>query len=155
MLARYVAGLAFLAGTITTWIPFRSDIYPYTIQQPSSYRHIVIVDTAKHKVDYFFPSLGSSVTNVNIYADGTYIRPRAYLRSIGGSNVHRSGWLRVMGHRYPLTCANFTGIRSRWTIEQIDFRARGRVWHLTASYDHRFRNQRGLMMHMLRTFRAR
>ena len=155
MLARHAAGLVFLAGTITTWIPFRSDIYPYTIQQPSSYRHIVIVNTDKHKVDYFFPSLGSSVTNVNIYADRTYVRPRTYLRSIGGSHVHRSGWLHIMGRSLPLTCADFSGITARWTIEQVDFRAHGRVWHLTASYEHRFRGQRGLMMHMLRTFRTR
>jgi hypothetical protein len=41
----------------------------------------------------------------------------------------------------------------QWTQEQVVFTDHGRVWHLTISYARQFRNQRPIMMKMLRSFK--
>ncbi len=144
------------SGSVT-WSHFTSTIYPYTITQPSSYRHIVLKDTANRRVDYFFPSLGSFTTNVNIYAvPGSHTLDEGqYLRSLGGQNVRPAGWVTLAGGRRWVVRADFHGIAGRWTIVQTMFVARGLVWRLTASYDVRYRDLRLVLFRVLRSFRIR
>lgn len=146
--------LVTLAGITIKWIPFHSHVYPYSVLQPSSYRHDVIQDTSGQKVDFFFPTLGSSVTNVNIYCDDSNSGTVKRLQSIGGTHVHRSAWMTIMGKRYPVIYADFSSYGQYWTLEQITVPMQGRIWHLTASYAHKFRNQRPIMMKMLRSFKV-
>lgn len=142
------------SGVSVTWSHFNSTTYPYTITQPSSYRHIVLRDTANRQVDYFFPSLGSFTTNVNVYAFPGATAPdeMQYLRSMGGQHVQRAGWLRLAGSRRQMVRADFRGVTGRWTMMQTDFVAHGLVWRLTASYDVRYSKLRGTLMRILRSF---
>jgi hypothetical protein len=153
MRGRQIVWLIALSGITVKWLPFHSHVYPYSIRQPSSYRHEVIQDTANQQIDYFFPSLGSSVTNVNIYCDGTNANTVKRLEAIGGSHVHRSAWLTVMGKHYPVIYADFSSYNQYWTLEQVTIPVQGHVCHLTASYSHKYRNQRAIMMKMLATFK--
>jgi hypothetical protein len=139
------------------WVHFRSSLHPYSISQPSSFRHVVIQDGERHKVDYFFPSLGSPVTNVNIYSfpGDVPVEPGWYLRSVGGRRVHKSGRVKIMGKWMRCVQGQFAGVVSHWNVEQITFSSRGRIWRLTASYEDRFRSQRQLMLRMLATFQLR
>lgn len=153
----YIAALAAIAlsGASFTWHRYSSTAYPYSIEQPSSYRHIVLHDTANQQADYFFPSLGSFTTNVNIYAFPGSRAPNeaTYLHSLGGREIHRDGWLKIAGKRSPLIASHFRGIAAHWTMEQTTFVNRGIVWRITASYEDRFRRLRPTLLRMLRSFR--
>lgn len=152
MLARVSAIVAF-SGITVNWLPFRSPTYPYTILQPSSYKHVVIEDTSGQSVDYFFPSLGSSLTNVNIYCDHSHLNAAAVLRSSGAKHVQRTARIVIDGAKRTLIRGDFQGIPGRWTVEQVVFADHGHIWHLTASYASRFRNQRPIMLKMLTSFK--
>jgi hypothetical protein len=140
-----------------TWSRFNSTIYPYSIAQPSSFRHIAMPNASGAQVDYFFPSLGSSITNLNVWAQRDHSPPDdgAFLRGQGGKNVHRTEWMYLAGRREPLIRADFKGLPGRWTIERVSFVARGLVWYITASYDVRYRNLRPTLLRMMRSFRLR
>jgi hypothetical protein len=153
LVARVGAVLAF-TGINVTWSPFRSTIYPYTISQPSSYKHMVLKDpTSGIPVDYFFPSLGSQFTNVDIYCDHARMNPKDALRSLGAKNVHHIARILIDGHRRALIRGEFDGMTGHWTEEQVVYSEHGRVWHLTISYDRRFRSQRGIELRMIRHFK--
>lgn len=151
-LARVSAILAF-SGVTVNWAPFRSPTYPYRILQPSSYKHMVMQNTSGHNVDYFFPSLGSLLTNVNIYCDHIHVSAARELRSLGAKSVRGNGRILIDGNRRALIRGSFTGMAGQWTQEQVVFTDHGRVWHLTISYARQFRNQRPIMMKMLRSFK--
>lgn len=151
-IARVSAILAF-SGITVNWLPFSSSTYPYTIKQPSSYKHVVIYDTSGSPVDYFFPSLGSSITNVNIYCDHGHLDAAEDLRAVGGKHVHRVGRILIDGTRRALIRGQFNSIVGRWTVEQVVFPDHGRIWHLTASYASQFRSQRPIMIKMLKYFK--
>src|SRR5579875_2738106 len=114
----WVSFLLAASSTTVSWITFHSTIYPYTVAQPSSFRHVVLMDTDNHRVDYFSPALGSFTTNVNIYAVPGHAVPNeaAYLRSIGGKHVHVSGRLTLLGKPLPLIMGDFSGIAGHWEI---------------------------------------
>jgi hypothetical protein len=152
---RSILGAAVFSGIIVTWSPFQSHLYPYTVSQPSSYRHIVLQDAAGHGVDYFFPSLGSFTTNVNIWAEPGHSvsNDGVYLRSMGAKNIQRSGWMKIVGQRRPIMRGDFKGIAGRWTVEQVTFSAAGLVWHLTASYDPKFKKVRPTLLRILSSFK--
>ncbi|GAC1443451.1 MAG: hypothetical protein NVSMB52_01870 [Chloroflexota bacterium] len=154
---RNTASAVAFTGVAISWGHFDSTLYPYSVSQPSSFRHVVVVSSADQKVDYFFPSLGSTTTNVNIFAlrgnDAGDVKK--FFRSEEGSHIRRVGWLRIMGRKFPLTRADFKGFSGRWAEEQISFVARGYVWRLTASYDLRFKRMRDVMLRMLRSFKLR
>lgn len=137
-----------------TWTRVSSTFYPYSASMPSSYKYIDLPDTTGRRVDYFFPGLGSFTTNANIYADSdhTVFNERDYLRSLGAYNVHQSGTLKVMGHKLALICGDFRNIIGRWRLEQTTFTAGNLVWHLTASYDPRFRKARPTLLRILSSF---
>jgi hypothetical protein len=152
------AATILLAGVTLHWSPFNSTLYPYSIQQPSSFRHEPGVTADGIKVDYFFPVLtGSFVTNVSISATRgtTMVNPVSYLHSLNGRNVRQMGWLTVNGKKKPVMCADFSGLTSRWTEEQVSFAANGYVWHLTASFEPKFKKQLKTMLKMLQSFRLR
>jgi hypothetical protein len=144
-----------LATIGVSWSRVNSSTYPYSLSQPSSYRHIVFRDTSDHDVDYYFPSLGSTITNLNVYARPGCGLPNqvAYFRSIGGQHPHRSGWITVSDHRLPLMKADFSVLAGRWTVERITFPNQGLVWYVTASYDVRYRSVRPTLLRMMRSFR--
>lgn len=151
-----LAALVF-AGITITWLPFHSGLYPYHVSQPSSFKHEVIVTASGLKVDYFFPTLtGSFPTNVNISAvRGSKIMDAVqFLRSASGHRVRRSGWMVIMGHRFPLMRAAFHGLTTNWIEEQVAFASGGYNWRLTASYEPRFVKLRSLMLRMLQSFHA-
>jgi hypothetical protein len=152
MLVRVSAVLTF-SGITIHWAPFHSPTYPYTILQPSSYKYLAITNTSGRPVDYFFPSLGSQLTNVNVYCDHGHMNAMRQLRSVGAVHVQRNGGILIDGTRRALIRGEFRGMVAQWTVEQIVFTANGRVWHLTASYEHRFRSQRTIMMKMLKSFK--
>lgn len=148
-----------LTGISITWVPFSSKLYPYTISQPSSFRHDVIVTATGHKVDYFFPALtGSFTTNVHISCQprqaGAVEDAVRYLRGRDATHVHKVGVLTVMGRREGLIRARFTGLTGQWTEEEVTFSSGGYTWRLTASYDTRFRSLRSTMLRMLASFQA-
>jgi hypothetical protein len=160
-LRRIPAAVAFgVASVGVVWSPFASTIYPYSISQPSSFRHIVIRDTADVPVDYFFPSLGSSTTNLHIKAvpgHETGIQDEVnMLRDLGGHHVRRTGWIRLAGQRLAVLCADFNTYAGQYTIERVSFTARGLVWNMTASYDLKYRKKiRPTLLRMMRSFRLR
>jgi hypothetical protein len=144
-----------LLGFRGSWTQFSSTTYPYTIQQPSSFRHVLIQNG--HKSDYFFPDLGSYTTNVNIYAEpGRAVQDDVtYFHISGAQKVERHGTIQVMGHRESITRAFFHTLAGHWIEERISFVGCGLLWHLTASYDLKYRSLRTTMLHMLGTFRLR
>jgi hypothetical protein len=154
MVGAWSIALVVLAGITVNWLNFRSSIYPYRISQPSSYQHQVIEDVSHEKRDYFFPGLGSFVTNVNIFADHSKLSAPAYLRSIGGRHVRKIGMIRIMGKWRTIYAADFTlSYSGPYTLEQVCFSASHRLWRLTMSYDWKFRKkQRPLMLKMLKSF---
>jgi hypothetical protein len=149
-------GTVVLAGVSVSWAPFHSSLYPYSISQPSSFKHVVLPNTANLQVDYFFPSIGSFPTNVNIVAKpGRDMRNEvAYLKGINGHNIFRSGWLKIMGHREALMHADFDGLAGKYSVEQIRFVYKDTVWQLTASYEPKYRKMLSIMLRMLSSFRA-
>jgi hypothetical protein len=149
-------GTITFAGIRITWHPFPSTLFPYTISQPSSYRHAVITDALGHKADFFFPDLGSYTTNVNVYAQPSHlVRDQISLRSLGARHVSRSGWVRIQGKHLQLERGEFHGIAGHWIMEQVTFSSHGWLWHLTASYDYRYRSMRSMMLRMIQSFKAR
>lgn len=151
-----VLGAIVLASVSVSWAPFRSTVYSYTISQPSSFKHIVLPNTANQQVDYFFPSVGSFPTNVNIvgvpgHAVGNWV---SYFHGINGHNIHRSGWVNVMGQRRPLMHADFSTLVGKFSVDEVRFVDRDTVWQLTASYEPRFRSMRTLMLRMLASFQS-
>lgn len=152
-----VAMLISAAGGIKiSYVPFASTVYPYTIQQPSSYRHIVYPDSSGRKIDYFAPGLGSFVTNVNIYAtDGSLRNQVKDMRQSGARAIHVSGHLVIAGKRRNLVCGDWHGIAGQWREEQIQFTSGGLVWHITMSYDLHYQSVRSVMLRMIRSFRVR
>jgi hypothetical protein len=147
------AAFVLLVGS-STWLPFRSTVYPYTMTPPSGFKYVVLLDDSNHKIDYYFPSLGSFVTNINIYAarGQTALDEQAYLHSLGAWHVRRSGWIVIMGRRLPLMRGDFHGLVGRWTVEQVSLAACGMVWRLTISYDVRYAKLRSSMVRALQTF---
>jgi len=160
-LRKIPAAVAFgAAGVGVVWSPFSSTIYPYSISQPSSFKHIVIRDTANIPVDYFFPALGSSTTNLHVKAvpgSESAIQDQVkVLRDLGGQHIRRTGWMQLAGQRLALICADFNTYAGRYTIERVSFTARGLVWDITASYDLKFRKKiRPTLLRMMRSFRLR
>jgi hypothetical protein len=152
---RVVNILAF-SGILVSWSSFRSGTYPYTISRPSSFRHAVLQNAEGQRVDYFFPSLGSRTTNVNVAAVPARDADdeASFLKASGGKHVRQSGWIRIMGHRVRIVCADYSVYWS-WRVEQVGFVSHGRFWRLTMSYDPRYRKLRPIMLRMLRSFRAR
>ncbi len=148
-----VSALVAFSGITVNWLPFSSQTYPYTVQQPSSYKHVVIQDISGNPVDYFFPSLGSWITNVNIYCDHGHLNAAADLRSVGAKHVHRVARILIDGTRRTLIRGQFNSIAGRWTEEQVVFPDHGKVWHLTASYASQFHSQRPIMIKMLKSFK--
>lgn len=150
-----VAGAVVFSGVIVNWMPFHSPTYPYTISQPSSFRHSVYTFPDGEKVDYFSPSVGSASTYVAVGATrgGSIQNEVKYLRSLDGRNVTRHGTLRVAGTSCALMRADFDGFMGRWRIEQVSFRSHGYVWRLTASYALRFKSLRPVMLRMLQSFK--
>lgn len=154
--AHPLLGAIVLASVSVSWAPFHSSLYSYSISQPSSFRHVVLPNTANQQVDYFFPSEGSFPTNVNIvgvpgHTAGNEI---AYLKQISGKHIHRSAWLNIMGHRKAIMHADFNGLAGSYSVEQVRFAYRDTVWQLTASYATKFHRMRSMMLRMLGTFRA-
>jgi hypothetical protein len=149
-------GAIILASVSVSWTTFHSSLYPYSISQPSSFKHVVLPNTAKQQVDYFFPSVGSHPTNVNIVATpGRTVRDEVgYLRGMNGHHIHRSAWLRVMGHRQALMHADFNGLAGTYSVEQVCFVQKHTVWQLTASYETRYRTMLSMMLRMLASFRV-
>jgi hypothetical protein len=151
-----IVNIIALSGILVSWSSFHSDTYPYTISKPSSFTHAVLKDASGRRGDYFFPSLGSRTTNVNIFSSA----PRdadneaAHLNAIEGRHVRQSGWLQIMGHRVRLMCADFSSYWGPWRVEQVGFVSHGRFWRLTASYDLKYRRLRSVMLRMLRSFKA-
>lgn len=137
------------------WVHFQSTSYPYSISQPSSFRHIVFQNIDGRSVDLFSPGLGSSTTGVSIFA--TVGRPSMTvaqtLRSRGGKKIHRSGWLNLAGQRCPLIYANFHAMIGRYTEEAVMFTAGGLTWSIFISYEPRYRSLRNTMLHMVQSFR--
>ena len=149
-------GAVVLASVSVSWTPFHSSLYPYSISQPSSFKHVVLPNTANQQVDYFFPSVGSYPTNVNIVSTPGRAAwdEVAYLKGINGYHIHRSGWLKIMGHREALMHADFNGLAGKFSVDQIRFVYKDTVWQLTASYVPKYRNMRAMMLRMLASFKA-
>jgi hypothetical protein len=151
-----ILGALVLASVSISWTPFRSSVYSYSISQPSSFKHVVLPNTANKEVDYFFPSIGSFLTNVNIVAvPGTAVQnQKTYLKQMNGQNIHRSATLDIMGHRTAIVHADFNSLAGKFSIEQARFAYKETVWQLTASYELKYRKMRPLMLRMLASFRA-
>jgi len=142
-----------LTSIAITWNTFSSTTYPYTIDQPSSFQHIVTTNGGEVR-DAFFPGLGSFTTNVNIYGTrASVFRDERVHRGNRNDQIRRPcGSIRIMGRRRTLLCTSFHGLAGKWAIEQVIFAANGYVWHLTASLDLRYLSWRGIMHRMLRSF---
>jgi hypothetical protein len=156
LLSRGAAGIAVLTGITVTWSPYHSSLYPYSIAEPSSFKHAVLtLDASGQKVDYFSPPVGSAVTNVTVVATAGDA-PRSatsYLRSIDGHDIKSVGSLSVAGARRELIRANFDGYPGKWTIEEMSFEANGYYWRISMSYARQFKNLRSVMLKMLRSFK--
>jgi hypothetical protein len=152
------AAAVLLAGVSIHWGQFQSSTYPYTIAQPSSFRHVVIADALGNRSDYFFPVLtGSFSTNVNVSATrgGGVQDATQYLRSNNGHDIHVNGSVQIMGKHLPLMKASFAGLAGPWIEEQVSFAAGGYFWRLTASYEPRFKSLRKTMIQMIQSFEVR
>lgn len=149
-------GTITFAGIRVTWHPYSSTLFPYTISQPSSFRHVVITDISGRNSDYFYPDLGSNTTDVNVYAQPQHLaRDQSTLHSMGATHASRSGWVRIQGKHLQLQRRDLRGLAGHWIMEQVTFNAHGWLWHLTASYDYRYRSMRSMMLRMLQSFKAR
>jgi hypothetical protein len=157
-LTRGALGAVVLTGISVKWSPFSSTAYPYTISQPSTFKHQTVETAAGQQIDYFFASgLGSFTTNVNISAtrgDRVSEDLRVF-RSESAGKTKQVGWVRVMGHNLPVTRATFHGLAGTWVEELVSFTSGGYTWSLTASYEPRFSHLRPLMLRMLGTFKLR
>jgi hypothetical protein len=151
-----VSILTFVKITVA-WTHFDSTTYPYSVTQPSSYRHVVLRDTANRLVDYFFPSLGTFTTNVNIvaYRGDTLPNEVTYMRSLGGHHVAQVGNVKIAGQTVPVVQGRFTGVVAHYTLVQVAFTDSGLIWRLTCSYDDRFARLRHMLMRIIRSFQLR
>jgi hypothetical protein len=155
-----VAVLALHASSVlalhASSVQFNSTIFPYSLLQPSAFRH-VILPTDPLKVDYFFPNLGSYTTNVNVYAERQQDDPddAKFLHDYGGKHVRKDGTITIMGKKLEFTRADFKSVTGRWIEDRVSFLADGLVWHLTMSYDVKYRSMRPVMVRMLESFRLR
>jgi hypothetical protein len=145
----FLAALALLTtvGSPVTWTRVQSSLYPYTIEQPSSFRHVVLQDATNRRVDYFFPSLGSFTTNLHVSA----VHGGASSAETRGGTT--SEVVRLAGHQRPLRRREMHGVAGRWTMEQVTFTGCGLTWSLTLSYAPQYRSLRPTMLRMLTSFR--
>jgi len=156
LLSRGAAGIVVMTGITVTWSPYHSTLYPYTISQPSSFKHAVLsLSSDDERVDYFSPALGSATTNVTVSAQqGGSLQPAVeYLRSLDGHHIRQSGWIEVLGQLRPLMRADFNGYTGKWTIEEVNFTAQGYNWRVSCSYAARYSKLRSLMLRMIRSFK--
>lgn len=142
-------------GVRVRYLPFTSTLYRYTLMQPDSFRHIVLRDPVGRQVDYFYPALGSSVTDVNIYAErhNHLDDQAAILRVTGAVRVRVSGHLAVGHMKIAIVSGDRSGIPGKWREEGAEFIENGQVWHMTMSYLFKYASLRPMMLHMLETFR--
>jgi hypothetical protein len=157
-LSRGALGAVVLIGITVKWSPFSSTIYPYTISQPSTFKHQPATTPSGQQFDYFFADgLGSFTTNVNITAQrgNKVAHELAVFRSEGASKPKQDGWLRVMGHNLRLNHFVTHGLAGTWIEERVTFVAGGYTWVLTASYDPRYKNLLPTMLRMLGSFKLR
>jgi hypothetical protein len=54
-----------------------------------------------------------------------------------------------------LARAEYRGLAGHWIVEQVTFSAHGWIWHLTASYDYKYRSMRTTMLRMIQSFKVR
>jgi hypothetical protein len=150
-------GVVAVAGVSISWVHFSSTVYPYTMSQPSSFRHVVLMNTAHVKVDYFSPSLGSAVTDVAVYAVPGSKRPDpdTYLRDENGTHIRAGGSIVIDGKKRSLTAADFSSFGNRWTVEQASFVENGMVWRLSLSYEPKYQKLRPVMVKMVQSFAVR
>jgi hypothetical protein len=146
-----VAAFALQASSVQ----FNSANFPYSVQQPGSYRHVVI--TTDRMVDYFSPGLGSYTTNVSIYAEPGHVvsSDGEFLRAFGGQYVRKDGTATILGKKMTFMRADFKAMAGHWIEERVSFTAQNLVWHLTMSYDVKYRFMRPAMLHLLESFRLR
>ena len=78
----------------------------------------------------------------------------AYLLAHDGHHIHHSGRVWFQGHRYRLTCADFSGFPWEQSEQQVTFQSHGWFWRLTVSYDKRYTKLRATMVKMLHSFKA-
>jgi hypothetical protein len=149
-------GAVVVASVSVSWTPFHSSLYPYSLSQPSSFKHVVLVNTANQRVDYFFPSVGSFLTNVNIVAlPGRAVRDRVSCpKVINGYHRYRRGWLTIMGQHEALMHMDFHGLAGKYSIEQVCVVKHHTRWQLTASFETKYRTMRSMMLRMLASFRV-
>lgn len=151
-------GVLALTSVSVTWSRTSSSIYPYTIEQPSSFRHLVLRDPALNtEADFYFAPLGGSITNLNVKAT-TGRRDKgdgARLTALGGQHLRRVAWVHLAGQREPLMRADFKGIVVRFAIEQVTFTARARNWYVSMSYDLKYQKMRPTLLRMLNSFRLK
>jgi hypothetical protein len=147
-------GAVVVASVSVSWTPFHSALYPYSLSQPSSFKHVVLVNTANQHVDYFFPSVGSFLTNVNIMAlSGHAGQDRVICQQgITGDHRYRRGWLTIMGQRQALMHADFHSLAGKYSIEQVCVVKNRTLWQLTASFEAKYRTMRSMMLRMLVSF---
>jgi hypothetical protein len=148
-----------LAGARIQWSTYTSHTFPYTytISLPSSFRPIVIRDPSGEPVDYYFPSLGSRLTDLSVRAvpgQGAQ-NPAVILRGLGGRDVHKSTSVDLGGRRLSVICAKFTTMIGRYTVETIMFSADNWTWTVTASYEDRYKSMRSTLLRMMKSFRIR
>jgi hypothetical protein len=147
-------GVLVVASVSVSWTPFHSSLYPYRISQPSSFKHVALTNTANQQVDFFFPSIGSFPTNVNIVATPSRaVRNRvACPQGINGYHAYRRGWLTILGQREALMHADFHGLAGKYSVEQVCLVRNHTRWQLTVSYEAKYRTMRSLMLRMLASF---
>jgi hypothetical protein len=145
-------------GAFTTWTRYPSPSYPYSISYPSTFTHLGMRDISdRYNVDFWFPSLGTHTTNMNVFARPVpKVRQSEvqYLRSFGGKNIRKVGSIRIAGQRLDLIGADFKTIyKYYWREEGVTFVACKRWWHVTISYDLKYRSLRPTLFRMLTSFR--
>lgn len=139
-----------------SWINFNSKLFPYSIKQPLSFRHVVLLTDQNVRVDYFAPALGSYTTSVTISANhGHVVNSAADMHARSGQNIRADGKITILNHKMSVTRASFHGLAGSWVEEQVSLSAGGYAWRLTASYDTRYEKLRGVMLQMLQSFKLR
>lgn len=155
-LVKGIVGVVSLVGVTTTYSRVNSSVYPYSIREPSTFRHVVIPNDGEQNVDLYAPPIGSAPTAVTVYAehDGGQ-NAIEYFITHHGRNVHRSAWVTIMGRKMALECADFNSFGVHYRQEEVTFHARGYFWRLTISYELRYRSYRPVLLKMLGTFKLR
>jgi hypothetical protein len=143
-----------VSAATVNWKRVSSTIYPYSISQPSSFRHLVVRETSNLLADYYWPSLGSSITNLNVKATkGSVPKSLAADESLSGKPAKRSGWMLIAGHRSPLMRTDYKALVGQWTVERVTFASHGLVWYVSASYEHQYRSLRPQLLRMMHSFK--